>query len=249
MSPKPILIAHRGFSAAYPENTLLSYRKAYECGIKMVELDLQLTQDHVPVLHHDLSLQRMAGVDVDIHTLTFKEFIRYPASFSAQFGGQFSDNVPTAFSEFCLWLAQRPDVCAFIELKTESIEAFGADLFARQVWRCIQEAGVVSQCVIISFDISVLKASRQLSVMAVGWVLPEWSLVQQAQANDLQPEFLFCSRKRLPPNDGSLWPGLWEWVVYNIDDEATLALFSNRPRIRYLETNEAAKLVSLVESL
>ena len=37
--------AHRGFSGRYPENTMLAFRKALECGADGIEMDVQLTKD------------------------------------------------------------------------------------------------------------------------------------------------------------------------------------------------------------
>jgi glycerophosphoryl diester phosphodiesterase len=48
------IIAHRGFSARAPENTLLAFRMAVEAGADAIELDVQLTADgHVVVCHDD----------------------------------------------------------------------------------------------------------------------------------------------------------------------------------------------------
>ena len=45
--------AHRGYSGAYPENTMLAFRKAYETGCDGIELDVQLTADgEVVVIHY-----------------------------------------------------------------------------------------------------------------------------------------------------------------------------------------------------
>ncbi|MCX5913087.1 MAG: glycerophosphodiester phosphodiesterase family protein, partial [Deltaproteobacteria bacterium] len=42
----PILVvAHRGFSAAAPENTLIAFEKAIEIGSDMIELDVHLSRD------------------------------------------------------------------------------------------------------------------------------------------------------------------------------------------------------------
>ncbi|MDZ7780188.1 MAG: glycerophosphodiester phosphodiesterase [Gemmatimonadota bacterium] len=52
------IIAHRGFSARAPENTLAALSAAIEAGADAVEFDLQVTRDGVPVLFHDDSLDR-----------------------------------------------------------------------------------------------------------------------------------------------------------------------------------------------
>ena len=39
------IIAHRGFSSQYPENTMLAFRKAVEAGCDGIELDVHLSKD------------------------------------------------------------------------------------------------------------------------------------------------------------------------------------------------------------
>ena len=52
------LIAHRGFSALAPENTLAAFDLALASDFRHIELDVQLTADGVPVVIHDDTLGR-----------------------------------------------------------------------------------------------------------------------------------------------------------------------------------------------
>lgn len=58
MSDDFIIIAHRGASGYYPENTLLAFRKALEGGANWLELDVQLSADGALVVIHDETLER-----------------------------------------------------------------------------------------------------------------------------------------------------------------------------------------------
>jgi len=71
--PRPLAIAHRGFSAKAPENTLAAYREAIKTGIEMAECDVRLSADGVAVLMHDKSLKRTAGIDANVRDLSFPE--------------------------------------------------------------------------------------------------------------------------------------------------------------------------------
>lgn len=51
-----LVIAHRGASATYPENTLEAFRGAAEQGADWVELDVRRTADRALVVHHDAHL-------------------------------------------------------------------------------------------------------------------------------------------------------------------------------------------------
>jgi glycerophosphoryl diester phosphodiesterase len=56
--PLPKVIAHRGASAAAPENTLAAFRRAAEEGAAWIECDVKLTADGRPVVIHDDMLDR-----------------------------------------------------------------------------------------------------------------------------------------------------------------------------------------------
>jgi len=49
-----------------PENTLEGFRAAADAGIGWVEFDVRLSADHVPVVVHDATLARTAGVEARI---------------------------------------------------------------------------------------------------------------------------------------------------------------------------------------
>ncbi|CAO0796166.1 unnamed protein product [Mucor circinelloides] len=54
----PDVIAHRGFSAENPENTLISYENAVKAGTTALEGDIRLSKDNEIVMMHDLTMNR-----------------------------------------------------------------------------------------------------------------------------------------------------------------------------------------------
>ena len=69
---KPIVIAHRGFSGIYPENTLLSFQKAIELGAEVIELDIHLSSDGIPMVMHDAKLDRTTNAKGLLAELSFE---------------------------------------------------------------------------------------------------------------------------------------------------------------------------------
>ena len=65
------IIAHRGgvITPGSPECSLAAIRKAAAEGYDAVELDVRASADHVPVVFHDLTLQRMCGRDERVEEL------------------------------------------------------------------------------------------------------------------------------------------------------------------------------------
>ena len=57
--PTPTVIGHRGSAGEAPENTLLSFECALADGAAILESDVHLTRDGVPVLIHDDAVDRI----------------------------------------------------------------------------------------------------------------------------------------------------------------------------------------------
>jgi glycerophosphoryl diester phosphodiesterase len=71
--PRPVIIAHRGASFYYPENTLDAFEAAIDMRAEMVELDVRRTYDGVLVVHHDQDLAGTMIMDMTIAELKDKE--------------------------------------------------------------------------------------------------------------------------------------------------------------------------------
>jgi glycerophosphoryl diester phosphodiesterase len=70
---KPTIIGHRGAMAYKPENTLISFQKAIELGVDMIELDVRLSKDNHPVIMHDESVYRTTNGKGFISNFTLKQ--------------------------------------------------------------------------------------------------------------------------------------------------------------------------------
>lgn len=57
----PVAIAHRGACHVMPENTIPAMRRAVELGADMIEFDLRMTRDGIPVLLHDPTIDRTSN--------------------------------------------------------------------------------------------------------------------------------------------------------------------------------------------
>jgi glycerophosphoryl diester phosphodiesterase len=59
--PRPLIYAHRGASADYPENTRAAFMAAITDGADGFECDLRLTKDNQVVIWHDSNMLRIAN--------------------------------------------------------------------------------------------------------------------------------------------------------------------------------------------
>ncbi|MCO5787511.1 glycerophosphodiester phosphodiesterase [Pseudomonas sp. G11-1] len=73
------IYGHRGARGEAPENTLPSFRKALEAGVRRVELDLHLSSDHQLMVIHDPTLKRTTGIKGKIAAHTAAELTRLDA--------------------------------------------------------------------------------------------------------------------------------------------------------------------------
>lgn len=67
------ITAHRGYSAAYPENTMLAMRKGIEVGADWIELDVFQTEDGQVVVNHDRTTGRTGDRNLTIADSTYEE--------------------------------------------------------------------------------------------------------------------------------------------------------------------------------
>ena len=74
MTRRPEIIAHRGANREAPENTIPAFERALDIGVDGIELDVHVTQDNVPVVHHDPVLpdggriERLHSADLERRT-------------------------------------------------------------------------------------------------------------------------------------------------------------------------------------
>ena len=86
---RPLSVAHRGHSIAYPENTVEAYRKAIELGVEMIECDVNITRDGKLVMIHDSTLDRTTTGTGRVSAVTWEEIQALDAGgkFKPEFAG------------------------------------------------------------------------------------------------------------------------------------------------------------------
>jgi glycerophosphoryl diester phosphodiesterase len=215
----PEIVAHRGNAAEFPENTLQALESAVEHGLKYLEFDVQLTADKVPVVFHDSDLERVGDRPDCIHDLTWAEMAEMPVGEIKRFGSRFAFTYPPSLAQAVDAIAGWEGVTAFVEIKRASMRRFGRETVLRRVTEVLRP--ILDRCVFISFDLPCLKILRMMTGARIGWVLQDYSDASLEEAKAVGPEFLFCNLERVPEEATQLWPGPWQWAIYEVRDVKT----------------------------
>lgn len=143
-----IVAGHRGLKAFYPENTLLSFQKALDQQVDMLELDLNLTRDKQVVIIHDNTLERTTDGVGYVHDFTLAEIQRLDAGkwFAAKFAGL---RIPT-LAEFCELIRPYPRLLLNVEIKEKTTETVDLAL------AILREHQLLDRCVFTCFDAAII---------------------------------------------------------------------------------------------
>ncbi|HEY9033899.1 MAG TPA: glycerophosphodiester phosphodiesterase family protein [Pseudomonadales bacterium] len=215
-------VAHRGYARHYPENTLTAITAAIHAGARHVEVDIQFSRDGVPLLYHDVDMQRVSAVAGKVFDFDAAELVEMPAFEPGRFGRQFRDVPISLASEFAHLVAVKAGVHFYVELKSESIDHFGVT----HCLACLQEtlAPVLRQCTLIGDDhAAMLLAKQQYGFPATGLVFRDWArrdeLIRRYHA-----DIAYINIQRIPAGDAIT--AACPIAVYEIDQpaQATTAL-------------------------
>lgn len=242
MAEIPTLVAHRGYAARWPENTLEGVEAAVAAGARWIEVDVQLCADGAPVLLHDADLERVSGRAGSVFELTTAELAQYTVGEPARFGARFAQLRAPTLARFAGWLAGQADINALVELKPESIERFGRIAVLDACMRAMAPAR--GRWAPISFDLEVLALAGDAGAEALGWIVRGFDAGVGARARALPARWLVCRHDRLPP--GPLPPGPWTWVIYEVADAALAQSLLARGSC-WLETRAIGELRAALE--
>src|SRR3954471_3606765 len=221
-------IGHRGAPRRYLENTTPSFAEAVRQGADAIELDVHVTTDGLPVVHHDPVLSAR---------VTPASFIRKPI---ASINGAAISSIDLGAGSRIPTLAEVLEVMrgrkAYVEVKEGDIQAV-ADV--------IDASGTT--CAVHSFDHDAIASARRLAPhIPRGVLFDEWprsaaSIVERTAARDVWPKNSLVTPARIKElrgmgcrvivwtvNDSQRIRELMEWGVDGIcTDDLTLFASAN----------------------
>lgn len=179
MAAIPQIHGHRGSRGTHPENTLPAFSEAVKAGAHVLELDLQLSKDGIPVLSHDPYLGPLCTdatgkpleKPIPIRRLTVREIQTYECGrrgnpkFPEQ-AKMTGVRIPT-LDELLAWTQKHaPKLELNIETKMTAPDAtLIADPteFAGSVFSVLKKHGALSRTILQSFDFRTLHSMHRLA--------------------------------------------------------------------------------------
>ena len=157
------VLAHRGFSGAFPQNTMLAFREAEKTGCSGIELDVQMTKDGQLVIIHDEFIDDVTDGKGLVRDYTYEELSKFNAA--AKWNGAFGfQKIPT-FEEYCAWV-KNTNLVTNVELKNSIYYYMGLE---EKVVETIHRFGLEERIFISSFNhMSLLKVRQLDSTLQLG---------------------------------------------------------------------------------
>lgn len=181
--PRIERIGHRGAPREYPENTLPAFERAIERGAGGIELDVHVTADGTPIVHHDPELPARAGLAARgraLAEMTWEEVRRVELAPGI--------TIPS-LQQVLTAVGDRATV--YVELKGSNSERATLDLITASSARCavhsfdhaaISRAARLAPAIRrgILFDAYPHDLDAALRATAALDVWPEWTLIDEA---------------------------------------------------------------------
>jgi glycerophosphoryl diester phosphodiesterase len=180
-------IGHRGAPNERLENTLASFRRAVELGATDVELDVHVTADGIPVVHHDPTLH----FDVQPTRFASLSIARLNSRDLAEIRLKGIEPIPTLLD---VLMEMAPLTRVYVEIKGGSPAIIAAEVAPFRQWIAVHsfDHGVISEMRRIAPEIQrgilIEKSARDFKAMVERTgardVWPAWKLVDERFMED-----------------------------------------------------------------
>ena len=163
-----LIIAHRGASAIYPENTKTAFEQALAMGAHGLELDLQCSSEGKAIVFHDDTLERMTNGAGSTATHTLHELQHFVVEEQERIL-----SLQEMFDHFA------GDTTLWIEIKDPNC----IDELCQKIISAVNQGKArFDQCLVIGFDANALMRVRALSTdIVIGYSLEAIPDAQQLQ--------------------------------------------------------------------
>lgn len=236
-------IAHRGASFYAPENTIPAFQLALDMNADMIELDVTLSRDNVPIVFHDQKLNRTTdGKGVIRHYLS-RELRELDAG--VWFGNKFKDTRIPTLEEVLRWASG--SIAVNVEIKKESVDQQSKHGVVEFVSELIYGCEMAGHVIISSFSSEALIKSRKIApdIPTAHLLNPySWGSVKDLRLmKNLGAAGLNMKHRQMKSNlmSGAIKDSIPVWV-YTVDEEEEMktviekgatGIFTNKPDVLF----------------
>lgn len=216
--PLPKIIGHRGASGYAPENTLTSMLYAYEMGVRCVEFDVMLSQDAVPIIMHDITLDRTTDGHGMVAEHKFKQLETLDAG--SWFGNEFIGEKIPSFAEL-LQLLLELRMAINVEIKpTPGQEIITTEKTLDLLARHWPESHL--PCLVSSGSLLALQHAHSLKTeFPLGWITDDWPDAWEKTLTDLGAVSLHVNHAALTQERVAAVKKAGYWVLsYTVNEDA-----------------------------
>jgi len=156
--PMPRVVAHRGDSAHFPENTLPAFESACRMGVDVIETDVHLSRDGHLVIWHDPTLERNTNGSGRVEEHTLQELKALDAGYTFTSDGGKTFPFRGKGVQLCTLmeaLKSCPAMCFNVDLKSKGPAIVDAFI------QVIKDEHATRRVVAASFHLSNLKLLRK----------------------------------------------------------------------------------------
>ncbi|WP_142455641.1 glycerophosphodiester phosphodiesterase [Gracilimonas mengyeensis] len=180
-----VVIAHRGASAYHPENTMSAFRAAVDMGAEMIELDVLLSKDGVPVVIHDETLERTTDGRGKVEDYNLRDLKKLDAGswFSS---GHKGEGIPT-LEEVLNFAKGR--IAVNIEIKTEAVTDSLNGGIEEKALKLVYKHKMQDYVLFSSFDYRAIAHLRELDVDISTALLYEKSQSEKREPKELVSDY------------------------------------------------------------
>lgn len=184
-----LIFAHRGYAAAFPENTMKAFIEGAKAGADGIELDVQMTKDGELVVIHDEKVDRTTDGSGLVKDFNLKDIRKLDAG---KLHKSLSKKEPIPLlKEVLEWLTENKLICN-IELKNSIIPYEGME---SKVIDMVRQYNLSDRIIISSFNhYSIVYCYRHAPEIEIAPLLSEglympWVYTQSIRARGFHPHW------------------------------------------------------------
>lgn len=147
------MLGHRGIRAKYPENTMLSFEKAIAAGVDLIEFDVNITKDGIPVVIHDTTVDRTSDHEGAVRDYTLAELKSF--DFGCKFNPEYAGMQIPTLEEVLTLAAPHKNLLLNVEIKDMTCETVDKTV------AMLQRFGLEERTVIASFDAEMIRYTKK----------------------------------------------------------------------------------------